>query len=103
VSCWKPGHALPPALYTATPLFHAPALLQDPTWVLESQCVQQLCRDGSQAPAALLSGKSLPPFLFKDKRERDEAAFARFLRERPHLFAAGDGAGGERVKAVPGE
>ncbi len=71
--------------------------------MLESQCVAQLRQGGSQAPADLLRGKHLPPFLFKDDLERGDVAFRRFLRERPHLFAVRGAAAGQRVEVVEGE
>jgi hypothetical protein len=78
--------------------------MQDPTWELEHSCGRQLLRKGRTTPAALLTGKRLPPYLLASRHEGEQQAFERFLTSREHLFKVRErkSSGGLQVTAVPG-
>lgn len=67
-----------------------PPSLQDPTWQLEHRCCALLEKRGPlpyYQLHSLLGDSLLPAFLLDRSEQPDaEAAFKRFLENRPHLF-----------------
>lgn len=79
-----------------------PVLAQDPTWRLESECIQQLGCRGRLALSELRCGKRLPEYLAREG-EREAHTFQRFVKERQHLFSVEGEGDSLLVKAVPGQ
>lgn len=94
---------LPLPLYALCPTI-APAP-QDPVLALERRCLGLLQQQGQQPDYQLLrllreqGVRSLPPFLL-DEGDSEEAAFRRFVTNRPHLFEV---VNGDELRPAQGE